>query len=126
MQPYPEIKHFVQEILGCSCPEEVFNEIVSRKAGHGIWEQKVTVGGRLLIYIMNMDGKSDLQGVINAALQEGVAERDKKRLNRFRLVLVTPGPQELHGLAECAFERSEYADEKTHLHVVRESDVEGL
>lgn len=126
MQPYPEIKHFVQEILGCSCPEEVFNGIVSRKGGRGIWEQKVTVGGRLLIYIMTMDGKSDIQGVINAALQEGVAERENKGFNRFRLVLVTPGPHELHGPAEGAFERSEYSDDKTHLHVVGESDVEGL
>ena len=126
MQAYPEIKHFVQEILGCSCPEEVFNEIVCQKGGLGIWEQKVTVGGRLLIYIMTLDRKSDIQGIINAALNEGVAEREKKGFNRFRLVLVTPGPHELHRPAECAFERSEYTDEKTHLHVVRESDVEGL
>ena len=25
MQMYPGIKRFVQETLGCSCPEEVFN-----------------------------------------------------------------------------------------------------
>lgn len=126
MQPYPEIKHFVQEILGCSCPEEVFNEIICQKGNHGIWEQKVTVGGRLLIYIITMDRKSDIQGVINAALKEGVAEREEKGLNRFRLVLVTAGPHELYSPAECAFERSEYTDEKAHLHVVRESDVAGL
>ena len=126
MQPYPEIKHFVQEILGCSCPEDVFNEIASRKGGYGTWEQKVTVGGRLLIYIMTVDGKSDIQGCINAALKEGVAEREEKGLNRFRLVLVTSGPHELQGPAESAFERSAYTDGKTHLHVVRESDVEDL
>lgn len=126
MQPYPEIKHFVQETLGCSCPDEVFNEIVSRKGGHGICEQKVTVGDRLLIYIMSMDGKSDIRGVINAALKEGVAEREEQGFNRFRLVLVTARPHELHRQAECAFERSEYTDEKTHLHVVCENDVAGL
>ena len=126
MQPYPEIKHFVQEILGCSCPEEVFNEIVTRKGGHGIWEQKVTVGGRLLIYIITVERKFDIRGVINAALKDGVAEREKKGFNRFRLVLVTARPHELHRQAECAFERSEYTDEKTHLHVVCENDVAGL
>ena len=126
MQTYPEIKRFVQETLGCSCPEEMFNQIDYQKESDSISGRKVTVGDRLLIYIITMDGKSNIQGVITSALERGVVERDKKGLNRFRLVLVASHPDELHSSAEQAFNSSGYTDEKTHLHVVNESDVEGF
>ena len=126
MQTYSQIKRFVQETLGCSCPEEVFNKIEHQKESDGISGSKVNVGDRLLIYIINMDGKSNTQGIINSALERGVEERDNKGLNRFRLVLVAAHPDALRSSAERAFESSGYTDEKTHLHVVNESDVEGF
>jgi hypothetical protein len=126
MQAYSEIKRFVQETLGCSCPEEVFNKIDYQKASDAISGSKVNVGDRLLIYIINMDGKSNTQGIINSALERGVEERDNKGLNRFRLVFVASQPDVLRSSAELAFESSGYTDEKTHLHVVNESDVEGF
>ena len=126
MQTYPEIKRFVQETLGCSCPEAVFNKIDFRKECDDISGSKVIVGDRLLIYIITMDGKSGIQEVINQAVEQGVEERDRKGLNRFRLVLVTSCPDELRSPAEKAFIDSGHADEKTHLHVVSKSDVEGF
>jgi hypothetical protein len=126
MQTYTEIKRFVQETLGCSCPEEVFNKIDYQKECDGISGSKVIVGDRLLIYLITMDSKSNIQGVINSALERGVEERDKKGLNRFRLVLVTSHPDELRSSAEQAFNDSGYTNEKTHLHVVNESDVENF
>jgi hypothetical protein len=126
MQTYPEIKRFVQETLGCSCPEEVFNQIDYQKECDDISGRKINVGERLLIYIITMDGKSNIQGVINSALVRGVEERERKGFNRFRLVLVVSCPDELRSSAECAFDSSGYTDEKTHLHVVSESDVENL
>ena len=126
MQIYPEIKRFVQETLGCSCPEEVFNKIDYQKESDGILGRKVNVGDRLLIYIITMDRKCSIQGVINSALEQGVEEREKKGFNRFRLVLVDSRPDELRSSAEHAFDSSEYTDEKTHLHIVNESDVEHL
>jgi hypothetical protein len=126
MQTYPEIKRFVQETLGCSCPEEVFNKIDYQKENDGISGGKVNVGNRLLIYIITMDRKSNIQGVISSALEQGVEERDKKGLDRFRLVLVASRPDELRSSAEHAFYSSGCADEKTHLHVVNESDVGSL
>ncbi len=123
MQMYTGIKHFVQEVLGCSCPEEVFNKIDYEKEIDGISGGKINVGDRLLIYIIPMDGKSNIQGVINSALERGVEERDKKGLNRFRLVLVSSRPEELRSSAEHAFDSSGHTDEKTHLHIVSESDV---
>jgi len=126
MQTYPEIKRFVQETLGCSCPEEVFNQIDYQKECDDIYERKINVGERLLIYIITMGGKSNIQGVISSALEQGVEERDEKGLNRFRLVLVASCPDELRSSAEHAFDSSGYADEKTHLHIVNESDVDGF
>lgn len=123
---YPEIKRFVQETLGCSCPDEVFNKIGYQKASAGILGSRVSVGDRLLIYIITVDGKSGIQQVINTALEQGVEERDKNGFNRFRLVLVAPRPDDLRSTAEQVFARSGYADEKAHLHVVSEDDVEGF
>jgi len=126
MQAYPEIKRFVQETLGCSCPEEVFSQIDCQEEGDGISGRRINVGDRLLIYIITMDRKTNIQGVINSALEQGVEEREEKGFNRFRLVLVASCPDELRSSAEHAFDSSGYADEKTHLHIVNESDLEGL
>ena len=120
---YPEIKRFVQETLGCSCPEEVFNKIEYQKNSGGIWERKINVGDRLLVYILAMNGKSDIRHVINTALKQGIEERDNTGLNRFRLVLVSSCPEELCGSAEQAFKNSKYTDEKAHLHIVSEADA---
>ena len=92
MQAYPEIKRFVQETLGCSCPEEVFNKIDYQKESDENLGRKITVGDRLLIYIITMDRKSNIQEVINSALEQGIEEREKKGFNRFRLVLVASHP----------------------------------
>jgi hypothetical protein len=126
MQTYPEIKRFVQETLGCSCPKEVFNKIDYQNESDSFSGRTINVGDRLLIYIITMDSKSNIQGVINSALERGVVERDKKGLNRFRLVLVASHPDELRSSAEQAFNSSGYTDEKMHLHVVSESDVESF
>ena len=124
MQTHAAIKHFIRETLGCSCPEEVFKKIDYQKACEDIPGSKVNVGDRLLVYIIGLDGKPDIQDVIQSALKRGIEERDNKGLNRFRLVLVTSQPDKLHSLAEQAFNDSGYANEKTHLHVVKKSDVE--
>ena len=124
MQTHAAIEHFIRETLGCSCPEEVFKKIDYQKACEDISGSKVNVGDRLLVYIISLDGKSDIQDVIQSALKRGIEERDNKGLNRFRLVLVTSQPDKLHSLAEQTFNDSGYANEKTHLHLVNESDVE--
>ena len=126
MQMYPEIKRFVRETLGCTCPEDVFDTIDCKNEIEGLPGRKITVGNRLLIYLVFVDRVPDVQGAINAALQQGVEERNRRGLNRFRLVLVCSVPDELRNLSEQAFDSSGYVDEKTHLHVVSETDVAGF
>jgi hypothetical protein len=126
MQTYAEIKHLVQEVLGCSCPEEVFNKIDYQRKRAPFPERKVTVGGRLLIYFIDMDRESNIQEDVESALWRGVEERDKEGLNRFRLVLVASRPEKIYSQAEHVFNDAEYTDEKTHLHVVSKNCVEGF
>ena len=121
MPTHQEIKRFVQETLGCSCPEEVFNKIDHQKGSNNIWGQKVNIGDRLLIYIINADSESEIPELLLSSLEKGVAERNQKGFNRFRLVLAVSRPDELYSLAEKAFQNSEYIDEKTHLHVVNKN-----
>jgi hypothetical protein len=104
----------------------VFEKIDCQEEREGTSERKVSIGDRLLIYIITTDRESNIQGVINSALERGVVERDKEGFNRFRLVLVDARPDELRSTAEHAFHSSGCTDEKTHLHIVSESDVEGL
>ena len=126
MQAYREIKRFVKETLGCSCPDEVFNHIDCTQHGDDISWKKVNIGDRLLIYIITMNGSASIQDVVNRALQQGVEERNAGGFNRFRLVLVASRPDELRNAAEHAFDLSDYTDDKTHLHVVNETDMERL
>jgi hypothetical protein len=124
MQAYPEIKRFVRETLGCSCPDDVFNQIDYQKGVEGVAGRKVRVADRLLIYIVTLERNSSPEESIHAALRQGIEERDRQALNRFRLVLVTSSPEQLRSRAESAFDCSGYRDERSHLHLVSESDVE--
>lgn len=125
MQIYPNIKRFVQETLGCLCPDDVFDEIVCRQDDEGNL-RKINVGGRLLIYMLAVNGKSGLQEAVDPLLEQGLQERDRNGFNRFRLVLVTARPGELKRVAEDILAGSEYTDDKVHLHVVSESEVASI
>ena len=56
----PQIKRFVQETLGCSCPEEVFDKIECKTNVSSTWWKRIDVGNRLLIYILDATDVSDL------------------------------------------------------------------
>ena len=50
------IKRFVQDRLGCTCPEKVFGQIEYQQALGDFAERKIKIGGRLLIYLVNWAG----------------------------------------------------------------------
>ena len=126
MQRYSGIRHFVRQTLGCTCPDNVFSTIERVDVDDGVPNTKITVGNRLLIYLVRTGTDSGIQATIEAALEQGVRERDENGLNRFRLVLVTMHRDELSGQAGNAFAGSRHADERTHLHIVHPDDVEGI
>ncbi len=121
--PRLEIKHFVRDILGCTCPEAVFREIEFQKEAGELGERKINVGGRLLIYIINWHGD---MGMVESAVKSGVGERNARGFNRFRLVIVSSNPEKLRTSVEQAFLASADRDEKTHLHILNETDVTDL
>lgn len=130
----PEVKEFVINVLGCQCPEEVFDTIDytwnrDLAAGH-----MMIIGDRLLVNIVVPEavpeggGAGPLIGHLLKLLTTGRKERDSRRLNRFRLVLVSrhedvDNLEDLSRLALVEFERTNGIDDKVHIHVV---DVEGL
>ncbi len=118
----PLIKQFVQEVLGCGCPEEVFNQIEHTKGqliDDGlVLRDKIVIGGRLLVYIYEETGEADVQdSVIKALLTAGVRKRDANAFNRFRLVLLSQTDDDKELSDRAARVISEF-DDRTFVHVV--------
>ncbi len=112
---------FVRDTLGCSCPEAVFEHVTRRGPetleGGGTLDV-LTVGERLLIYLWSGAGSAAMSGQVPALVRTGRAERDRRGLNRLRVVLAVADPQCVRALAEAVWQGCLERDERTHLHVV--------
>lgn len=124
------IEKFVRQILGCTCPDKVFEQIEDRKvlASVSPHSRRITIGGRLLIYIWEVD-EADEQFKENflALLAAGRKERDEQGLNRFRAVLAVDDIT--HGItaeAELHFSLFAGRDDRMHLHVIPRSVLRNL
>jgi len=120
------IKHFVQNTLGCGCPEEAFRSIDVRRNVHVssfiFLESAIIIGNRLLIYIAEAGSAGCAEEHLPVLVARGRTERDEKGLNRFRLVLVSDKPDEVRSAAERQFEELRGLDEKIHLHMISRKD----
>lgn len=126
MKNFQELKKFIRYTLGCACPKEVFNKIEYEKKQDEPWERRINVGDRLLVYVINVASENDLSKKITKALESGVTERNNKKFNRFRLVLVTSNHHQISKLAEKVFCASKLFDEKTHIHLVSEGEIQAI
>jgi hypothetical protein len=121
-----KIKAFAQETLGCQCPEEVFNSIDCQRdieLSHQILlTNKINIGNRLLIYILQTDDINFIKNNLPAIVQSGIKERDSKALNRVRFVIVAVKPEEIKPVAENIFKNLAGKDEKIHLHLINKND----
>ena len=123
-----EVKRFVREGLGCTCPDEVFAHLELRFAPEEAEEAlfQIAVGDRLLVRAYRA-ASGDRAGEAVARWRDaGVAARDARGMNRFRLVLVADRPEEAERRARPAFDEGLAAQEKAHLHVVAPAALEGL
>jgi len=107
----------------------VFEQIqVSRHRVEGYWDEitRIVIGNRLLIYVIHPGTENDLSDGIELIGLAGKADRDANSYNRFRLV-VSIAERVAHndGVAE-RFSNAFAGDEKMHVHVVREEQMEGL
>ncbi len=116
-----QIKQFVRDTLGCTCPDEVFEHIDCqvgvRISDDILLDRAINVGNRLLIFLATVDDSDSLGPLVWQLVREGTRKRDQENFNRFRLVLLTKGPTDVADEAFAVF-RSLGADEKTHLHVI--------
>jgi len=120
------IKLFVQQTLGCGCPEEVFefteckfnvklnDEIVLRN--------EIKIGNRLLIYVLEVNNTAPVRNILPLLVTTGKAQRDDLKFNRFRLVLITEKVDEIKESVGSFFNTIN-KDEKIHLHVVNKEDI---
>jgi hypothetical protein len=113
----------VKETLGCQCPDDVFKQIeFSRQHEDRLLDAKIIVGGRLLIYVIEIDSDSSLDAVLEKLLHEGTKEREASGLNRFRLVIAADNPKSIEKDMTSKFESLSGNDDKIHLHVIAKSD----
>jgi len=115
------IKKFVRQVLGCTCPDKVFEQIDDRRTASSALPhtRSITIGDRLLIYIWEVNEIERFKKNFLAMLAAGRKERDEQGLNRFRAVLAVN--EMTHGIAAEAdlhFSRFTGRDERMHLHVI--------
>jgi hypothetical protein len=105
------IKDFVRETLGCQCPDSVFDiiEYSNNKLldGNSLIGDTVNVGNRLLIYIIHTNEPSQILDNLTDLVRSGLAERNSKGFNRFRLVVATDDIEMMKVNIEGAFAKLE-------------------
>ncbi len=119
------MKHFVRQVLGCECPDEVFKHVESAcsiQLDNGIvLRSRINIGNRLLIYVVAADSVAFVKETLPELVKAGRDERDRKGFNRFRLVLASDDRKGIEEIAESTFNALPEKDEKVHLHVVEKS-----
>lgn len=122
------IVDFVRHTLGCGCPDEVFDQIECQNGDSqtNIYTRSITLGGRLLIYIWETNDSSIIETSLPAILVHGKNERDRRGLNRLRVVIATDDVDHIGSIAQRIFRDLSDKDEKVHLHVVHIHDVANL
>jgi hypothetical protein len=115
------IERFVRGTLGCGCPDEVFNSIVIERTGgpdNPARHVRLLVGNRLLIYVMDARDLERARAAVSVLAQQGIEERDRAGLNRFRLVVAVDDPTRRMTAAAAGFANSTVPDDRAHLHVI--------
>jgi hypothetical protein len=124
------IKDFVRETLGCQCPDSVFDiiEYSNNKLldGNSLIGDTVNVGNRLLIYIIHTNEPSQILDNLTDLVRSGLAERNSKGFNRFRLVVATDDIEMMKVNIEGAFAKLEEIDDRTHLHIIEKTSFDSL
>jgi len=115
------IENFVRVTLGCSCPDEVFRSITIDRApmsGAANGCARLVIGDRLLIYVLEPAAASGSIEPLTGLASAGLAERNARGLNRFRLVVATPRPIRHLEEVQARFARVAGSDDRAHLHLV--------
>ena len=116
------IKSFVQGVLGCTCPNEVFLNIKVEQNPPGFADitqgYLIAIGGKLLVYLISANDEEILPSKLEQLFNLGRETRDNRGFNRFRLVVSTSREQPTRKSLARQFEILENLDERLHLHVI--------
>lgn len=116
------LKQFVREVLGCNCPEEVFQNIQIARGSKALAaypaDYQIAIGGRLLIVVVTDKEPAALNKQFASIVAEGKQVRDAGGFNRFRLVVLSAQTSATGKLLQQQFDKLPSRDEKIHLHVV--------
>ncbi len=120
-----EVRYLVRDLLGCTCPDEVFDDIELRWRG-GARALDLRLAGRLLVHLRWPADTVEAEDALASWLDEGRTARDRGGFNRFRLLLalVEAGPG-ADRLRECFAELCR-GDDRLHLHLLPASVLAGL
>jgi hypothetical protein len=119
-----QIRRFVRETLGCTCPDEVFKQIRQLDqcalftSAHAVYE----IGGRLCVAVYVPANWRALARTLGQLVAAGMQYRDQHGFNRFRLVIACCDDDAVIQLPQ-AFEALPEIDDKVHLHVVPPSQL---
>lgn len=120
------IRHFIRHTLGCACPDEIFRtfEVRSsvRLSSVVVVDRAIIVGSRLLAYVLEAGTEGCIEEHLPLLVKTGREERDRKGLNRFRLVLTSDEPEILRRAAERLFGELRGSDARIHLHLINRSE----
>ncbi len=123
------VKRFIRDTLGCTCPDEVFTHIDSRRhvaLGEVTLSRRIDVGHRLLVYLLESDDPDFLGTRLPEVIVHGREERDREGFNRLRIVVATGNSQPVSAAARDAFDSAGARDERLHLHLVDKTAVDRL
>jgi hypothetical protein len=122
------IRKFVRNTLGCKCPDNVFAQIDDKQVTSKIspHTRSITIGGKLLLYVWEVNSPDQLQEGIPAILASGKKARNEIGLNRFRAILVTEDPSTIKIQADFCLSQFMDIDDKMHLHVVSSKGFTGI
>lgn len=115
------IEHFVRGTLGCKCPDEVFESITILRApapSAATPHTRLVIGERLLIDVVGAPGVKVAGTAVSKLTQQGLAERDAKQYNRYRLIVASDYPTEVLSAARTGFDSVAGTDNRAHLHVL--------
>ncbi len=126
----PALERFARETLGCHCAPEVFSRVEEDPSPLSHLPEvrrRIAVGGRLLIYLTEVPGADLAAARLGAWISAGIAERDRRVMNRLRLVvaLEDPTPESVSAI-ESAFARLPGLDDQVHLHILPVEALAGI
>ena len=122
-----DLIHFIRDVLGCTCPDEVLADIRVERDPDGFAGLPVDfllrVGGKLLVGVCASDAAGAAGEILSRCFSAGRALRDAEGFNRFRLVVVSDDPDQDADVLRAAFDGLPGGDGKLHLHVITRAQL---